>query len=451
MKLDWVKILPAPIRVRLENRLNLQKILANTGWLLGDRLLRLGVGLGVGVWVARYLGSEQYGLFNYGVAYVSLFSVLATLGLDTLVVRDLVRDPARRDEILGTAFGLRLVGAVVACLAAAAAISVQRPADELVRLIVLLLATGLIVQAFDTVDLWFQSQVRSKYTVLAKNTAFLAVAAARLLLIQLRAPLLAFVVASLAEVALGAAGLVIAYHRQGQRLGAWRFRLRRAGRLLSECWPLILSGLAIMIYMKIDLIMLGDMVGDRAVGIYAAATRLSELWYFIPTAIVASVFPSIIEARQRSAAEYYRRLQQLFDLMAGLALLIAVPMTFLSGWVIEFLYTAEYAAAGPILAIHIWAAVFVFLGVAQSPWDVAEGLMRLALLRTVIGAVINVGLNLVLLPTYSGLGAAIATVAAYVCSAWLANALSRRTHIIFGLQLRALVPIRHLAQFKVRR
>jgi PST family polysaccharide transporter len=444
MKPGWLRILPAPLRTRLEGRLNLQKILANTGWLFGDRILRLGVGLVVGIWVARYLGAEQYGIYNYALAFVSLFGVLATLGLDTIAVRDLVRDPARQDVLLGTVFGLKVIGAVVACLTVTAAISVQRPADGLMRLIVFLLASGLVFQAFDAIDFWFQSCIQSRYTVIARNTAFLTTAVIRVLLIQLQAPLLAFVIAGLVEVGLGAVGLVVAYQRQGGRIRAWRFDTGCAGQLLRESWPLILSGLAIMIYMRIDLIMLGELVNDRAVGVYAAATRLSELWYFIPTAIVSSVFPSIIEARKRSEAEYYRRLQQLFDVVAGLALVIAVPMTALSSWVIHVLYATEYAAAGPILAVHIWAAVFVFLGVAQSPWDVAEGLTRLSLMRTVIGAVVNVGLNLLLLPAYGGLGAAVATVVAYACSACLANALSGRTHAVLRLQLRALFPIHYL-------
>lgn len=444
MKPAWLRILPAPLRTRLEGRLNLQRILANTGWLFSDRVLRLGVGLVVGIWVARYLGAEQYGIYNYALAYVGLFGVLATLGLDTITVRDLVREPVRQDVILGTVFGLKVIGAVVACLMVTTAISVQRPADGLMRLIVFLLAGGLALHAFDAIDFWFQSRVQSKYTVIARNTAFLTTAVIRVLLIQLEAPLLAFVVAGLGEVALGATGLIVAYRRQGGRLRAWRFDMGCAGQLLKESWPLILSGLAIMIYMRIDLIMLGELVNDRAVGMYAAATRLSEVWYFIPTTIVSSVFPSIIEARKRNEAEYYRRLQQLFDLMAGLALVIAVPMTALSSWVIYVLYAAEYAAAGPILAVHIWAAVFVFLGVAQSPWDVAEGLTRLALMRTVIGAVVNVGLNLLLLPTYGGLGAAIATVVAQACSACLANALSRKTRVILRLQLRALFPAHYL-------
>jgi PST family polysaccharide transporter len=202
--------------------------------------------------------------------------------------------------------------------------------------------------------------------------------------------------------------------------------------------------MAIVTYMKIDQIMLSEMVSDQAVGVYAAAIRISELWYFIPTALVLSVFPSIIEVKKISEAAYYHRLQKLFDVMAGLALVIAVPMTLLSDVVIRLLYSAQYAGAGPILAIHIWAALFVFLGVAQSPWDISEGLTQLALLRTLLGAVINVAMNFVLLPLYAGLGAAISTVVAYAVSACLANALDARTRPILILQIKSLFLVRYL-------
>ncbi len=431
------------LRTRLEGRFTLQKIIGNTGWLFADRLSRMGVELSIGVWVARYLGPSQFGLFNYALAFVKLFGPLATLGLDTIVVRDLVRNPAGREETLGTALGLKLLGGGAALLSCVTAIGLLRPGDDLTHGLVAMLAAGLVFQSLDAIDLWFQSQVQSRYSVPAKNAAFVLIALVKVVLIQVRAPLIAFAVAALAEVALGAVGLMIAYQLAGQRLEAWRFSVRRARQLLAVCWPLLFSGMAIMIYMKIDQVMLGSMVGDQAVGIYAAATRISEVWYFIPTAIVASAFPAIVEARKVGEADYYRHLQNLFDLMAGLAFALAVPMTFFSGFVVHVLYGPAYADAAPILTIHIWAALFVFLGVAQSPWDTTEGLTRLALFRTVAGAIVNVALNLVLLPVYAGLGAAIATVVAYAVSACLANMIDARTRRILGLQVRAILLARY--------
>ncbi len=264
----------------LKSRSGLRSIIANTGWLFADRILRMGVGLIVGVWVARYLGVQQFGSFNYATAFVALFSTLSTLGLDSIVVRSIVSEREKKEQILGTAFRLKLVGGVGSLLLALGSIYVFRHDDDLTIWLVAILASVGIFQSFDTIDLWFQSQVQSKYTVLAKNTAFVIVALLKVALIQMQAPLLAFAWAGLAEVGLGAIGLILTYKIKGYSLWLWRWSTPLAKSLVKESWPLILSGVTIMIYMRIDQIMLGEMVGNQAVGIYSAATRISEIWYW---------------------------------------------------------------------------------------------------------------------------------------------------------------------------
>jgi PST family polysaccharide transporter len=375
---------------------------------------------------------------NYAIAFVALFSALSSLGLDSIVVRELVQSKASKPYILGTTFILRLVGSLLSLMGAVIGIVLLRPADHFIHRCVVIIAVGSLFQASDTIDLWFQSQVESKYAVYAKTAAFLVVSCAKIVLLQLRAPLIAFVWMILAEAVLGAVGLAFIYRHRGHHLPLWRFSFDKGRQLLSASWPLIFSGLAIMIYMKIDLIMLGEMIGNQAVGLYSAATRLSEIWYFIPTSIVTSVFPSIVEAKQAGSEVYYARLQKLFDIMSALGLAIAIPMTFLSGSLIRLFFGEGFAAAGSILTIHIWSALFVFLGTAQTPWFVSEGLTPLFLKRTVLGAIINVGLNIVLIPIYAGLGAAVATVVAYAVSGVLANVLDTKTRPILALQLRSM-------------
>ena len=391
----------------------LRKIISNIGWLFADRVLRMGVGLIVTAWVARYLGPQQFGLFNYAGAFVSLFGVLATLGLDQIVVRDMVRDPSCKDETLGTAFVLKLSGGILTILVTTGTIFLLRPDDQLTHWLVGITAAGTIFDAFNTIDFWFQLQVKSKYTVIAKNTAFILVTLIRITLLQMQTPLIAFAWALLAENALGAVGLAIAYKVKGQSLLAWRASLLRAKTLLKESWPLLLSGLAIMVYLRIDQIMLGQLADDKAVGIYSAATRISELWYYIPIAIVTSVTPSIVEAKKVSETLYYNKLQKLFNIMAVLAYMIALPMTFLSKYIVVLIFGQNYVASGGVLSIHIWAALFVFFGWSKGIWIVAEGLTMFSLLATTSGAVINILLNFWLLPIYRETGAAIATVISY--------------------------------------
>lgn len=439
MNQAWIQLLPPSLRSKLSGRYTLQKILSNTGWLFADRILRMGVGLVVGVWVARYLGPEQFGLFNYVVAFVALWTPLAGLGLEGIVVRDLVREPDCQNETLGTAFVLKLFAGTITFWAALGAIVYLRPGDRLDHWLVGIVAGGMVLQAVDTIDFWFQSQVQSKYVVFARNLAFALLTLVRVGLIQQHAPLMAFAWTGLVEGAIASIGLMVAYHRTGQHLHAWKASFARAKSLLNDSWAVILSGIAIMVYMKIDQIMLGEMLGNRAVGIYAAATKISEVWYFIPTAIVASVFPALITIKAENIDLYYTRLGNLFSFMARLAYAIAIPITCFSRYLVELLFGSHYAAAAPVLAVHVWANVFVFLGVAQESWNINEGFLKISLLRTLIGAGINVSLNLILIPAYASFGAALATLIAYAFAAVFTNIINQSTRKILVLQLKAML------------
>ena len=157
----------------LKSHTKLRKILSNTGWLFGDRILRMGAGVLVGVWVARYLGTEQYGLFNYAFAFISLFTPIFTLGLDDVVIRQLVNESSDKKEILGTTFALKLIGGIVSVLLAIGCALLLGEKNTLTVWLIAILALTGIFRTADTIDLWFQSQVQSKYTVIAKNIGYL--------------------------------------------------------------------------------------------------------------------------------------------------------------------------------------------------------------------------------------------------------------------------------------
>ncbi|QFS43259.1 flippase [Nostoc sphaeroides] len=415
-------------------------VIHNIAWLFIDRILRMGFGLVLGVWIARYLGVQQFGIFNYATAFVALFNPLTNLGLDSLVIRSIMRNPEAKDQILGTAFWLKLGGGIGCVLLTVSSIFILRQNDQLTVGLVAILATAGIFSAFDTIDIWFQSQVQSKYTIVAKNTAFIIIALLKVALIKMHAPLLAFAWAGLAEIGLGAAGLILVYKVKGYSLWLWRWNFPLARTLLKESWPLMLSGLTIMIYMKIDQIMLGEMIGVSAVGLYSAASRISEVWYFIPMAIASSVTPSIFAAKEVSEELYYQRIKKLIRGLVLISIVVALPMSFLSETIITLLFSNGYTTAGLILAIHIWASLFVFMGVATSSWFVAEGLTHLSLRRTLIGAITNVLLNLLLIPHYAGVGAAIATVFSQAVASFLSNATNAKSRKIFKVQIQCLLP-----------
>jgi len=413
MNRAWVRCLPGFLRAKFEGRESLQKVVGNTGWQLADQVLRMGIALVIGIWLARYLGPGQFGLLSYALAFVSLFSALSSLGLDDILVRDIVHRPEDKDEILGTALVLKLIGGAIAFLAAVGTVLALRPGDGLSLWLVGVVALGAVFQAFNVIEFWFHSQVQARYAVIAKSVAFLFCSLGKIALILASAPLLAFAWIALLEVILGAAGLIVAYQGRGQRLQYWSGSLQKAAGLLKDSWPLMLSGMVIMVYLRIDQVMLGEMAGNEEVGIYSVAVRLAEVWYFIPSAIYWSLFPGIVEAKALSDELFYERLQKLYNLAALSAYAVILPVMLLAQWLVPTLFGEAYARAGLMLAVLVWSNLFTSLEMARSGFLTAMNWTRLYFLAVSLGCILNVALNYVLIPRYGGMGAVVASVVAY--------------------------------------
>ncbi len=414
----------------------LKKIIGNTGWLFFDKVFRMGVGIFVWVWIARYLGPDKFGLFNYAIAFVALLTPIATLGLDNLVIREIVKNKNARYEILGSAFAMRFAGGILTVLLAIGLIAIIRPGEILTLWLVGIIAAGTIFQSFDVIDFWFQSEVKSKFTVMAKNSAFTISAIVKVILIKTQAPLIDFAWISFVEILLGAIGLLFFYLKENNKIKYWNVRISRIKELLKESIPLLVSSAAILLYMKVDILLLGQMKGEIAVGYYSAATKISEAFYFISMIIAGSVFPVIIGNEEL----YFERLKKLLNVTTALAYTIIIPVFFLSNTII-LVFGSQYSTSGPILAVHTWATLFVFLGVAQGSWYIKGGKpgIYLQMKRTIIGLIINVVLNIILIPSMSGLGAAIATIVAYSYVGYFSNLFNRETRKIFKMQTQSLL------------
>lgn len=416
----------------------LRKLISNTIWMFADRFFRLFIAFFVSVWVARYLGPAQFGLYNYAFTIIGILIPFAKLGLDQILIRNLARDPTCKDETLGTAFVLKITGGVVTSVLAVVTIFLLRPDNNLSHQLVGIMAVGSIFQASEIITFWFDSQTRAKYGVWARNASYLLAGLIKIVLIQIQAPLIAFAWATLVEAFLGAIALMIVYQTDGNLLKAWRYSFHRAKELLQDSWPLIFSSLAILIYMQIDQIMIGQIMGDREVGLYSVVVKLSEVWYFLPGVITNSVFPSVVRAKAVSEKLYYDRFQKLFNLMSVLAYAAALLFSLSSNLLVTSIYGSQYAEVGPVIAVYVWAGVFVSLGLATSLWITTEGLMRFLPIISTSGAVINIVLNYFLIPKYGIMGATIATVISQFVSSCGAYAIHPKTRKIFVMQIKAM-------------
>jgi O-antigen/teichoic acid export membrane protein len=252
-----------------------------------------------------------------------------------------------------------------------------------------------------------------------------------------KAPLIYFAAASSFDFFVAGISFLIAYKVIGFRISEWKFKKEIAFSVLKDSWPLMLSVLAITIYMKIDQVIIRNMLDEKQVGYYAAAVRLTEAWYFIPAAIVTSLFPAILNAKQADERIYMNRLQKLYDLLVLIAVGIALPVTIFSKEIVVILLGSDYINSAAVLTIYIWGSVAVFLGIASNQYLVTENFTHISFYRTLAGVIINIILNLMLIPIIGILGSALATLFSYTLSV-LSISLNKKTSAQFIMMLKAI-------------
>lgn len=426
----------------LRDRPMLQRVGANAGWIMGERLVRILLGLLVGLWVARHLGPRDFGELSFALAYAALWGALANLGLEAITVRELARRPDAAGNILGTVAILRLAaGAAAAVLGLACSLLMEMGTGGQTLMVAVVLF-GLIFQSADVVDCWFQAHLKSRLTVTARLVALVAGASLKVLMIYLDAPLIVFAWIALFESALIGAFLMLNYRSNPcpQAL-AWDGIIARS--ILRDSLPIMLSGLAIMIYMRIDQIMLRELAGPAQLGLFSAVLPFSEGWYVIGTSLCTSLLPMFSRLYGEDRERFLDHLQKLLAGLSGLGLVISAATFLGSEVIVGMLLGPKYAGGAAVLGIHCWGIVFVFIGVAENLWMISGNFSRLRLIKTALGAACNIALNLLLIPGFGARGAACATVVSFAVSVYLSNALLNRA--LFAMQTRAL-----LLQFRRR-
>jgi O-antigen/teichoic acid export membrane protein len=341
-------------------------------------------------------------------------------------------------KILGTALTLRVVAALGAVILIA--IIVFTTQDQwIVQIAVLVMSGRLIFEAADVFDHWFQSQILSKYPVLVRSSTLILRAGGQVAFIIAGFPLIAFVALAAGRMILQTLGIFGFYWRMAENR-SWTFDFEVAYDMLQDSWPLIISSFSIAIYMKIDQLMIGYMIGSKDVGIYATAVKISELWYFLPMVVASSVFPKIVESRERVSKEkHQRRMQAFYDSMAIVSYVVIIPVVLMADPIVNLLFGSDYQQSAEILSIHIWAFLFVALGVARGRWLISENLTRFTMIAAVLGALVNVSLNYLLIPQFVGIGAAWATLVAQIVATYLScMLLGEGRRYVFGQLTRAI-------------
>lgn len=395
--------------------------MGNSGWLLFDKVLRMLLGVLVGAWVARYLGPSRYGELSYAVAFIAIFLAVAGLGADGITVRDLARNPEAAPEILGTAACSRAMAGLLSLVAAVLIAALTCRGDFLQVWLTAIIGSTLLFQAGDTIDLWFQSKSQSRRTVISKMIAYCISNGVKVVLIILKAPVIAFALVLMFDALTAAIALVVAY-RAFPTARPWRYSRPRMWQLLRDCRPFIVGGFLMVLYLRLDQIMVKQTLGEHSLGIYAAAIWLLQLWLVVPTTLSTSLGPYV--ARRKAAGEtpYRQMLVVVFRAYFLMGVASTLLTYILAPLIVQFIYGNAYETAVPVMRVYALTLPFAFLGLAHNLWLFNEGKYLVRVYGAVVAGLCTVAIISLLAPKIGLISASIAAIVSQAVVSLLINA-----------------------------
>lgn len=397
----------------IRNNEVVNKTFKNAGWLIGDKVFYMAIGVFVTAIVARYFGPENFGQFNYALAFVALFTAISTLGMETLTVKSIIDDPGDEGTILCTSLFLRLCGGILLTFLAIAIIKIIEPADQNLHILVLIISLTMVLKSFEVIEYWIQAYQKAKISSLIRMSSYVIISLLKIFMVIFKGTLVTYALIYMVDVAIIGIALTIAYFKIRDKTSPWKISLTYARNILSQSWYLIISGLMVTLYMRIDQVMLGSMMPDRVeLGVYSAAVRVAEMWYFVPTAIITSFKPVIMDKKLKNENSYLRTVQILYTIIAWTGIVFGILILLFSKPIIFILYGTDYMKAASILSVSVWAGTFATLGSARFTWLICERLQHYTMVYTAAGLIINIIANYLLIPVIGGYGAAIATLLA---------------------------------------
>lgn len=395
----------------MEKNITLKNIFGNSMWQIGEKIITMIFSVFVTSIVARYLGTEDYGFVNYIISIVMLFTTFSTLGMEKITIKDIIEREESEERILGTSFYIRLIGGIVLIFISQITIYILDEKNMLAQLLGLIMGLCMIFRAYEVIEYYLQSQMKLKTISIIRFCSTFFVAILRILVVIFDWGIVGFTATYLFDAIIVAVLLKIWYKKRKKL--KFKFSLEYAKRILSKCWYVAISGLMVTLYMRIDQVMLGSMLDNKTEnGIYSAAVRIAEIWYFVPTAIISAFQPAIVMKKKHSEEQYEKTMQRLYDIVAIVGIAFGILITLFGNIAVQILYGDEYKGATSILKISVWAGLFATLGTARSVWLVNENLQKYSLIYTSVGCVTNIVLNYFLIPKIGAKGAAIATLIA---------------------------------------
>lgn len=396
-----------------------KELLGNSMWLLIDKVFRLALGLLISVIVARYLGAENVGIWNYVLAIFAFFSFFPSLGLEYIAPREFVKGDLKPGEMITTIWILKLLGGSLGMLIALIVMAIIKGPSDPIIFLIFVACSGFLFQSFDVIDYFFQSKLSQKRSVIARMVAFALVATYKGLLVYLQADLVWFVASSTFEFFIAAIGLVIAFWSWNQKPPLLKINWKLGKSLLKDSLPFSASAILILIYYRLDQIMVTEILGERENGIYSITVKFFEYFMVLPYVLVSSFYPVISSAFQKDETKFKAGLKQMYTLLSYLSFAAILGLWLLGPWVMKFLYGEEFEGSGEALQIISLALYPVFLGIASGNYLIIRNKKGFTFFKSVVGLCINVVLNFMLIPRMGIVGAAWASVASNFVSTFM--------------------------------
>jgi len=398
----------------------------------------MGIALIVGIWIVRYFGPEYFGKFNYVTAWLTIMAAMVPLGTEAILVAELVKDSENKESLLASAFFLYLFTGIIFTLISIAFVIYTKTNDNEILSLVLILSIPYFIRCFTVPRFYFESILLIKRIVIIENVFLIIFTLLKVLFLYQSYPFIYFIWSFALEGIFVSLSIYFYYINRVSPISLGVFSWSRTKNLLETSFPLFLSSLAIIIYMKVDQIMIGNMIGDKDLGIYSVAVRLSELWYFVPMAISSSFYPHLIKLYEGNRNQYWFELQRLHIILFAISLIVAISVQIFANRGIEFLYGDKFIESASVLKVHVWSGVFVFLGVAGSNHFIISSIQKYSLYKSLVGLIANVFLNFILIPITGIYGAAIATLVSQMLASSLFYILFKNTRSLLFLQLNSL-------------
>lgn len=424
---------------KMLERMKNSRFLVNTGWMMFAQIYQMLISLIIGVITARYLGPSNYGILNYSASYISFFTIACQLGLEGIVVKEIINDRENEGVILGSSIAMRLIAGALSVVLVCVIIWIINPNDSLLLAVSFLQSLILIFNAFNIIDCWYQSNLQSKTTTIFKCIAYTAMSIYKVVLLIFGKSVVWFAFSTSLDSLVISILLLWHYRHNGKK--QLKNNAGIGKRLFFQSYHLIISSLMAVIYSQMDKIMIGKIMDQTNVGFYSAATTICHMWMFIPQALSSSARPLIVDLKNRDEKIYLKRLKQLNFVTFWIGVGFATAITVFSKFIINVLYGSEYFAAREPLMLIVWSVAISALSYPNSIWMVCEGNQRYNKYILIWGVFINLTLNAVGIPLLGMKGAAIATIATEFVCCFIAPLFYRRTRIYIKYLIESIVGI----------